>query len=192
MYTYGMRLGELLDQIRASYVDRLAPAAQEAAIEDGSAVVVEPALLDASGNRVCEGLLGLPMRVDVTMVRDGRAIASRRIETNALVDFSPFIFEWSSGLIVELSPFRWNECVLIVYGSSLNTGPFEEWFLHWFEERGEDKTELCEVVHFLSDPKEHGDHHEYSADFGSAPVESFEALLDACTAAGATRIRIGL
>ena len=51
---------------------------------------------------------------------------------------------------------------------------------------------LSGAVHFLSDPEVTNRTIKLEADLGSAPVEAFEELLDACVLAGATNVLIGL
>ena len=46
------------------------------------------------------------------------------------------------------------------------------------------------VIHFISDPKREDVATIFEVDFGSAPVEAFEELLDAFQASGAKKIEI--
>jgi len=51
--------------------------------------------------------------------------------------------------------------------------------------------DLSGVVHFMSDPELQGDRYDISLDLGSAPVETFESLLDALVLVGAKSVEIG-
>ena len=51
--------------------------------------------------------------------------------------------------------------------------------------------DLSGVVHFMSDPESQGDCYLVTFDLGSAPVETFETLLDAFISVGAKSVEIG-
>jgi hypothetical protein len=45
--------------------------------------------------------------------------------------------------------------------------------------------------HFISDPEQNGTRQRYYIDLGTAPVEAFEELLDACIRGGAMEVIVG-
>ncbi len=69
--------------------------------------------------------------------------------------------------------------------------PMRDWFIGWFQENDPTDDVLLGGVHFLSDPEYEHDYSQISIDLGTAPVESFEELLDAIGQMGATRVQIG-
>lgn len=65
-------------------------------------------------------------------------------------------------------------------------------FWRWFkEDAGEHNEALAGAVHFLSDPKVSDGAVTFAVDRGTAPVESFEDLLDALEMMGAKHCEIG-
>lgn len=74
------------------------------------------------------------------------------------------------------------------------SGFTSEWFDRWFDgedTRQPDEHGLCGVIHFLADPEHEGNATILQVDFGSAPEEAFEELLDALRDSGVTKIEIG-
>ena len=187
-------LGQLLDQIRGYYVDHFIDTVNEYADADGVTVAYEAALCDADGSVVTEGVLGLPVRGDLLVIRDGAVSDSIRIDTDGMLSFEPIAFEWpESNLDVDLRPFQWNWMQLRIFGLQKNTdwAPIRDWFIGWFHEEDPEDGELLAGVHFLSDPELGCDYSQVSIDLGTAPVESFEELLDALGQMGATGVQIG-
>ena len=105
-------LGELLDGIRAFYLERFREAIEEHEADPGNEALVEPALRDATGEVVREGTLQLPCRGDLQVLRDGVCIAALTIDTERMLSFDPVEFTWEGRLQVELAPFQWNMCPL--------------------------------------------------------------------------------
>lgn len=70
--------------------------------------------------------------------------------------------------------------------------PIRDWFIGWFQEEDSAEGELLGGVHFLSDPETGNAYSQVSIDLGTAPVESFEELLDALGQMGATKVQFGL
>lgn len=181
-------LGALLDQIRAHYVDRLA-----ATVADHEGAIAEPALRDEQGVVATEGQLALGMRVDVVIVEHGKRQESLEVDPTTRLSFEPISFDWEGGLDVELRPFCWNGLSLLLSGDEIAPAALVRWFKKWFDEDDERAVlpnGLCGVVHFLSDPRPTNGGVRFEADFGSAPVEAFEELLDSCREAGAQSVCI--
>jgi hypothetical protein len=190
-----MTVGQLLDDIRDKYLTQF----QECIAyvkENGMEAMCEAAYRDEDGALAREGTLSLPMRLDVVGVADGEAKDTIRVDSTAMLAFEPIDFEWSGGLPTLLAPFHWDGCHVRATGIRKNAdwSHLRGWFDRWFD--GEDTRQpdadgLCGVIHFLSDPKQEGAATTFEVDFGSAPVEAFEELLDALRDAGATKIEIG-
>ena len=187
-------LGQLLDQIRDYYVNRFIDAINEYTSADDATVAHEPALCNADGHLVTEGALGLPVRGDLLVIRDGAVSDSLRIDTQGMLSFEPIAFEWpENNLDVDLRPFQWNWMQLRIFGLQNNAdwAPIRDWFIGWFQEDDPAEGELLGGVHFLSDPELGRDYSQVSIDLGTAPVESFEELLDAIGQMGASGVQIG-
>ncbi|MCC6511940.1 MAG: hypothetical protein IT423_22775 [Pirellulaceae bacterium] len=187
-------LGQILDKIRDYYVSRFMDAVNEHSSTDGVTVAHEPAFCDSNGDVVCEGELSLPARGDLLLIRDGTVFDSVRIDTYGMLSFEPVAFDWPGGkLNVLMRPFQWNWIQLRIFGLGPDADwtPIRNWFIGWFQENDPDAYELLGGVHFLSDPERGGEYTQVSIDLGTAPVESFEELLDAIGQMGATSVQIG-
>lgn len=185
----GPTLGQILDRIRALYLEHLDAALSKAMKSPGARVIVEPAFRTKAGDLAREGALGLPLRGDLF---DGTTLV--RVDSTRSLSFEPFEFAWAGSLQVRMEPFFWDSCSLRLEGPAPAWTPLTDWFARWFDEddqRAPAYEGFYGVVHFLADPAPSGPAFESSVDFGSAPVEAFEQLLDAAGALGARRIRIG-
>lgn len=184
-----MGLGELLDRVRGLYVTALIGEAEARRGPDVS-IQCESALCDENGAVVCEGVLGLPLRVDLAVLAGGEA-ETHRFRSDRLLSFAPITFAWE-GLCVRLGPFRW-DCLdfRIPAPAREDWSPLVGWFWRWFDAETEGQGGTLGVVHFLSDPEPDGNVVRFQADLGSAPVEAFEELLDAVAALGVSEVLIG-
>ena len=156
----------------------------------------EAACRDEGGALAGEGALNLPMRMDVVGFADGEATDTIRVDSDSMLSFEPIDFEWSGGLPTRITPFAWDACDIRAFGIPQATDwmHLRGWFDRWFD--GEDTRQADEhglygVIHFLSDPQREGGATIIQVDFGSAPIEAFEELLDALRDLGATKIEIG-
>jgi hypothetical protein len=187
-------LGQLLDEIRDYYINRFIDAINEQSLADGVTLTHEPAFCDSNGDVVTEGELAVPSRVDLLVISDGAVSDSILIDTDGILSFEPIAFDWpENNLSVDLQPFQWNWMQVRIFGLKTNTdwAPIRDWFIGWFQENDPTDGELLGGVHWLSDPEYGDDYSQLSIDLGTAPVESFEELLDAIGQMGATRVQIG-
>ncbi len=186
-------LGELLDAIRAFYLERFREAIEEQEADPGNQALVEAALRDAAGEIVREGTFQLPFRADLSVLREGTCVASLTVDTERMLSFDPVEFTWESSLGVVLAPFQWNMCPLALAPAPEleQLASLTKWFERWFEESQDADPPFFGCVHYLSDPEEEDGECRLALDLGSAPVAAFEELLDACHAAGVIRLRIG-
>ena len=187
-------LGQLLDEIRDYYINRFIDAINEQSLADGVTLTHEPAFCDSNGDVVIEGELEVPSRVDLLVISDGAVSDSILIDTDGILSFEPIAFDWpENDLNVDLHPFQWNWMQVRIFGLKTNTdwAPIRDWFIGWFQENDPADGELLGGVHWLSDPEYGDDYSQLSIDLGTAPVESFEELLDAIGQMGATRVQIG-
>ena len=187
-------LGQLLDEIRDYYINRFIDAINEQSLADGVTLTHEPAFCDSNGDVVTEGELAVPSRVDLLVISDGAVSDSILIDTDGILSFEPIAFDWpENNLNVDLHPFQWNWMQVRIFGLKTNAdwAPIRDWFIGWFQQNDPADGELLGGVHWLSDPEYGDEYSQLSIDLGTAPVESFEKLLDAIGQMGATRVQIG-
>lgn len=181
-----MNLNELLEDIRGMYVERLESAIAEARA-GGADVIVEPALRDEAGAYAGEGPHALGLRYDFA-IADGDDYTKGMVDSDQMIGFDPGLLEYDD-LEVEIEPFLWDALQIAIEPADAKVAPLVAWFRRWFEhdEAGEGP---FGVAHFMSDPEANGEALELEVDLGSASVDAFETLLDACVEAGAKRVRL--
>jgi hypothetical protein len=93
-----------------------------------------------------------------------------------MLSFEPISFMWGGA-----GPFQWQAMRLqLPLPETTRWQPLQHWFWRWFkEDAGEHNEPLAGAVHFLSDPEVSDGAVTFAVDLGTAPVESFEDLLDA-------------
>ncbi len=190
-----LTLGQLLDEIRDLYLETFFTAIESCGSDGSARVVAEVALSTADGEAIGEGPLGLPLRIDIAIVEDREVKETYRVDSERSLSFEPWSFEWRERLQVTLFPFQWDWCEAKIYGlcGSPDWKPLVDWFMSSFHQSSPSETaeDFSGVVHFMSDPESQGDCHMVSFDFGSAPVETFQSLLDAFAGVGAKSVEIG-
>lgn len=188
-----MTLGDLLQMVRQDYVDQFM-AALEDLQKDGAELEIEPVLAGEDGEAKLEGVLQLPLRADAVVHGKG-GVRQAKIEPEGVFRFDDAIrFDWE-GMALEVFPFGWDSLPLTLQGvgDKPDWAPLQQWFWRWFAEPEEPvEGPLEEVVHFLSDPEVKDGVARLVADLGSAPLEAWQDLLDACKACGASKLRIGM
>jgi hypothetical protein len=192
-----MSLGDLLEDVRQYYINRFMEAADKLLSNQNVSLVMEPALRDADGATVLEGVLQLPLRADFAILQDGAEPKLLTIQTDRMLAFETISFQWGGKLRVHLSAFQWDAMRLrlrLPVRENVDWRPLEDWFLRWFKEEEEEQSDpesLLGAVHYLSDPAAAGDEIHFTVDLGSAPVEALEELLDASIALEASHCDIG-
>ena len=191
-----LTLSELLTQMRDFYLRHYREVLKEQPQEAGVKVIREPMLRDAQGELVREGIMNLPRRVDVVIIRNGQVEDSFQIVTQRTVTFKPFTFRWTGGAEVCVGPFQWEDCRIKLHGvtAESNFQPLASWFTGWFDEsqrEGIFYSDFQGVLHSLGNPEFSEGAATFSIDFGSAPTDVFEYLLDALEQSGAKKIEIG-
>jgi hypothetical protein len=184
-------VGAVLDQIRDYYLKRLRDALREAREEEGARVIVEPAYRLKDGTLTREGPNSLPLRGDLFTGKE-----MIRVDTKRMLSFEPLRWQWEGALGIQMFPFKWNECRFQIpeVAQRSDWSPLLRWFAKWFDEDDNGKPGkdgLFGVVHFLSDPTPQKDGIEFDVDFGSAPVQAFEGILDAMVAMGTRLVIVG-
>ena len=100
--------GQLFDMLRSYHSARFNEVVQEA--KENANVVVEPALLASDGSYAVEGDLELRCRFDLVVVEGGTPRDSITIDTEEMVSFEAFSFNWDNGVRIEIALFQWNLC----------------------------------------------------------------------------------
>jgi hypothetical protein len=187
-----MGLGELLDQARQYYLERLIAAAEERCAKKNTSVILEPCLRSSDGTAAVEGKLQLPLRKDLAVLKNGAVKELLTIDTKGMLSFEPLAFDWGEGLRISLGPFQWQQLPFrMPHRRRADWQPFQEWFWRWFREDEDGDDGLLGAVHFLSDPEVLGKAVAFEVDLGSAPVEALEELLDAIAVTGVKQCVIG-
>ena len=192
-----MTLGDLLEMIRQDYLDHLTASAEDLQ-EDGAEVMFEPAFRDDKGEVALDGVLKLPARIDLLAKRastDGEAVETVQVAAEGVFKFDGSIdITWEGGMAVQVFPFAWDMMPVKMEGlaDDVTYEPLQQWFWRWFAEPEDLEGPAQEVVHYLGDPEKiEGDVTRIIADMGSAPLEAWQDLLDACAACGAKKVIVG-
>jgi hypothetical protein len=157
--------------------------------------IAEPALRTADGAIAydSEGMR-TPVRKDVARKEDG-AWVTANVDAPKITPAAPLRLVWKNRLHVTIATITWDYVAfrLAPVGSQRDLGEIRKWFLRWFDpEDLLQKTEegLFGVVHFVSNPETRDGATELIVDFGSAPVQAFEELLDCFADAGFTACEV--
>ncbi len=183
-----MALGELLDQIREHYISKLT---DEVKSYPDNEIIIEPAYLDSDGNIAKDGFFHTGSRVDLVHLLDGQVERAVNIDTENMLSFERIKFDWESNLSVVLCPFQWNYCSVRLIGESINWEPVQTWFSDWFEEKVVEGSLFHNCVHFLSDPELFENGQLFFVDFGTAPIDALESLLDSIQNTGVSNVEFG-
>lgn len=192
-----MTLGDLLEMIRQDYIDHLTATAEDLQA-DGAEVMFEPAFRDDKGEVALEGSLKLPARIDLLAKRMNAGVED--VETVQVAAEGVFRFDgsidiaWDGGMAVQVFPFGWDLMPVRMEGVATDATfePLQQWFWRWFAEPEDLQGPVQEVVHYLGDPEaREGGETRIIADMGTAPLEAWQDLLDACAACGAKKVTVG-
>src|SRR5262249_28092742 len=149
----------------------------------------------AQGQVVREGVLKLPLRVDVVIIKDGEAAESLCVASDKVPShFVPVRFEAAAGgLHVTLHPFRW-DCLRVHLpdgSAGMEWAPLLAGFEEWFRVDEDGTGDLLLAVHTISDPQEVEDGVTLTIDLGSAPVVAIDELLDALAGLDVSAVVLG-
>jgi hypothetical protein len=173
-----MTLAELLEKIRDYYLTRFKQEIDDQR-NNGYKTIIEPELLDKSGQTITDGFFGVPYRHDLFVLTDNRPLESIMVDTESKLSFSPITLQWTDSLTVTIEPFQWNFLTIEFAGNSkdLDWTHLKDWFNGSFREKT--KTgDFKSAVHFMSDPYKVDDKQMVDIDLGSGTVTDFENLLD--------------
>ena len=185
-----IRPGQLLQQIRDHYCDRLRAAIDDF-VSDGIITMTSEAVLrNAAGVPVRRGEPPTPARVDLITLVNGQVRDGLTIESDTMPSFPPITLQWEHVMPVKIGPFPWNACDVQFSGDVKNWTPLAAWFEAMFD--GEETKKpgddgLIGVVHTLTRLKPD----LWQIDFGSSDIDAFEGMIDAMKRCGAERLLIG-
>ena len=176
-----------INSIRELYIDRFTKEIARLRGERSERVYTEAALRRADGGIAREGPSQLGMRVDAVIPANGETV---RIDSTTTQQFEPTTTQPNS-MEFRLHPFQWDRCVITLEcgHDSFSFQEIVDWFDRWFDlddENLPDDHGICEVVHFLDEPRFSEGRVSITADLGTAPIDAFYELLDACAASRPT------
>ena len=176
-----MTITELIERIRRYYLDKFEEKIQQTAISDeNTEIIVEPTLLDESGEAIREGFFNTPYRTDLFLLKDDEVTDSIIVDTEGMLGFSPVAVNWTDELTVTIHPFQWNYAQ-VVFPEPIEEAKWqqlEDWFNKWFEAEDFAEGDFSGVVHYISDPEKADGKVSIMVDLGSAPVFAVEDLFD--------------
>ena len=180
-------IGPLRDQSIGGILEALARE-----LESEADVIPEPELRDDAGNVMRGGVLNLPSRGDLEVIRDGHT-RLRRVESDAVPGGKTVVVLTGDGFEAEFLPFHWDAAELTVFTNQERPGwgPLRRWFLEWFQSRySEVAPDLHGVIHSLDGPRQVPGGWAFTIDFGSAPIACVVDLISAVAKSGARRMRV--
>ena len=133
----------------------------------------------------------LPLRLPL-VVHGENGPTITEVLTLDRVLFDPIRFIWAGRLDVILTSFCWNDCTLRLPSSEgLLWLPLESWFKRWFDAEPESNADTpSQVIHSLGVNRD-GDAVHLVTDFGTAPVQAFQDLLNAILQMDVSHVHIG-
>jgi hypothetical protein len=152
---------------------------------------VEPALRQSDGTLATDGELQLPYRMDLMPDDVGASIMVDSPTRSQIVPWQTRL----GAVDISIAPFVWDHATVSIRGLPEGTSwePLRQWFLQWFDIEDEDPLNeegLYGVVHYLSDPEAVSGGSAITIDFGSAPIEAFDSLMDALVSMRPRRIEV--
>lgn len=184
-------LVKMLTQVRDHYVDMFEAALQELR-EKGHTLIIEPPMVNESGQLAREGALNLGARHDLALL-EGDSATPSMFSPSRMLRFEPESFH-GAGLNIVIAPFQWDNVRIAIDG---DPAAIAAALAEWFENAigapdGVKHDEIQRAAHFLSDPVVEGRTSLVQADFGTADVHVVMALFDTLRLAGACRVEFGL
>lgn len=127
-----------------------------------------------------EHLIGGITRADFIEKREDGIHVTYQTAPN--VSIEPTEYWLNDGQKLMLKPFAWNDVEIHCDRFDFRAPAFSSWCTRWLdpnEHFSQDEYGLSGVVHSVTKPQLQEDIAYFSVDFGSAPVEAFESLMDA-------------
>ncbi len=156
-------------------------------------VVVGVQLSIGDGSNPHGSRFDLPTRVQLMRKGGGGKPEIVRVVPDTMLDFEPGLAE-VAGVEIELHPFYWGACGVLVDGDLEDWTHVLAWFEAWFDRedaKPADASGQAPVIFDMSEPELTDQGVHFVVDLGAAPVACFVELIEALTRQGLTSIRVG-
>lgn len=118
-------------------------------------------------------------------------IANFKPETH--INFEPESLTWQRKLKVRFEPIAWSDVEFECVELNVKKSQLEEWAIRWLDpkdQRPVDNHGLGGRIHAITYPKKKVNKQVFYVDFGSAPIQAFQELLQVILLAGAKKVRV--
>jgi hypothetical protein len=109
------------------------------------------------------------------------------------VAFEPQSLVWQKKMKIRLEPLAWHNVEFECTGLIPQKSQLEPWAIRWIDpqnKRQPDHHGIGGWVHAVSYPEKKVNHQVFFVDFGSAPVQAFQELMQVLMLAGVKKVRI--
>lgn len=109
------------------------------------------------------------------------------------VNFEPQSSLWQKKMKIRFEPIAWNDAGFECIGLSMQKAQLVQWAERWMDpnsQRPVDNHGLGGRIHAITFPAKKVNRLEFFVDFGSAPVQAFQELLQVLMLAGTKKVRI--
>ena len=109
------------------------------------------------------------------------------------INFEPQSMVWQKKLKVRLEPIAWNDVGFECTGLNMNKSQLAHWAERWMDpenKRPVDNHGLGGRIHAVTFPNKKVNRLEFFVDFGSAPIQAFQELLQVLLLADTKKVRI--
>ncbi|MDZ7925097.1 MAG: hypothetical protein U5M23_13835 [Marinagarivorans sp.] len=127
----------------------------------------------------------------VTHATQPPRMANFRPDTH--VNFEPQSYVWQRKMKVRLEPIAWNDVSFECTDFNLQKSQLEHWAVRWMDpnnQRPVDNHGMGNRIHAVTFPERKVNRTEFFVDFGSAPIQAFQELLQVLMLAGTKKVRI--
>jgi hypothetical protein len=114
------------------------------------------------------------------------------VNPSSHLGFEPFGIEFSEGATAAVHPFVWND-VGVQINVTMPSDPVEEWAMRWLDmedKSAKDENGLQSVIHSVVREDAMDGSTTLTVDFGSAPVEALQEIIELAFACGGTHVSI--
>ena len=118
-------------------------------------------------------------------------LANFRPDTH--VSFEPISLTWQRKMKVRLEPIAWNDVGSECTGFNLQKSQLEQWAVRWLDpqnQRPVDNHGIGGRIHTVLFPQRKVNRLEFYVDFGSAPIQALQELLQVLMLADTKKVRI--
>ena len=109
------------------------------------------------------------------------------------ISFEPQSITWQKKLKVRLEPMAWNDVEFECTGLNMQKSQLEHWAIRWLDpqnKREVDNHGIGGRIHLVTFPQKKVNRQVFFVDFGSAPIQAFQELLQVLMLADTKKVRI--